>query len=118
TGCPAARAVGEVVEAGRPGPERVRLRTRAVDDAVAGSDLVRLPVLPGQAASSQEEEDLLVGSLDVRRRRPVLRLELDAAHACADRARGDAEVAPGAADVTGRPHERVDLVPVRQAHRN
>src|SRR5919108_654802 len=91
-------AVGEHIEPVLAGAQRVLLRVRTVDDAIAFANLVHLAVLPREARSAQDEEDLLV--LDVRRRRPFPRIDLDPVHGHRDAPRGAAELPPAPGEVT------------------
>ena len=98
----------------RPGAERVCLTVRQVDETVAFADLVDLPALPRQAASLEDVEQLLRGALDVRRRRPLPRVDLDQRDPDTFGAGGASEVAPGAADVPRLAARALHVVPVRQ----
>ncbi len=113
-----ALAVREHAEAVGPGAQRVRLRLGQVDEAVAGPHHVgggaAAVLLPRQARAREDEEDLLLRSLDVRGRRPLTGIDFDQLHAHAPCAGGPAEVAPAPADVPGLPPSRLDLVPVDQ----
>jgi hypothetical protein len=61
-------AVDEQLEPVVAGDERVLVVVRAVDDAVAGSHLVRVTVLPGEAGSAEDEVDLFGGAVRMGRR--------------------------------------------------
>src|SRR5436190_4722897 len=113
---PVPLAEREHLEAAVTGAEGMRLAPRRVHEAVAGTHLVGLAVLPREPRPGEDEEDLLVGAVDVRRRRDLAGAELDAVHADAARAGGAAEVAPGAAERRARRTPGLDLVPVRERH--
>src|ERR671918_1372856 len=112
-----ALAEREHVEAVGPGAQRVHDLGREVDDAIAGADLVggrRLAVEPpGKARSAEDEEDLLLGQLDVRGRRAHPRVDLPAGDADHDAAGGDAEVSRPGGERPELLALALDLVPVR-----
>src|ERR671924_272178 len=103
-------AVCEHVEPLVAGPKRVLLRAGPMDDAVACPYLVDLAVLPRETRSGQDEEDLLV--LDMRRRRPLPGVDLDAVDRDLDASRGTAERPPAPGEVTLLGSTGLDLVPV------
>ena len=76
----------EHVEPVGPGLQRVRVLEREVDEAVAGAHLVAdgialaLP-LHGDARAAEHVEDLLLGALEMERRRPHAGVDLDPLHA-------------------------------------
>ena len=72
-------AEGEHVEAAWPCNQRVVLLGDTVDDRVARMHLVRLAVLPRQAAASEDVEDLLLVELDMDRRGTSARIDLSRA---------------------------------------
>src|SRR5207302_796536 len=109
-------AVREHVEPVRAGLERVRLALTSMDEAVAGSDCVGLPVLPRQARPVEDEEDLLRRSVHVSRCRPEAGLDLDPLDTDADRARRPPERAPGRAQMACRLAPSRHLVPVGDGH--
>ena len=108
-----AHAVDEDVEPVVAGPQRVRPGARRMDDAVAGPDLVDLPVLPGEAGAAEDVDDLLLGALDVRRRRPLAGVDLEPLQPDGDRPGRASEVAPDRAQVSELAAAALDVVPVR-----
>src|SRR6185312_7550273 len=112
-----ALAEREHVEAVAPGLEGVGLAAGEVDEAVAGGDRVRgravALVLPREAAAAKHPEDLLLGVLDVRGRRPLSRRDRDPLQADRGRAGGRAEVAPFGVEVAGGRVDALHVVPVR-----
>src|SRR5207248_1610099 len=110
---PDALSEHEHVEPLVTGSERVRLGARPVDEAVAGADLVDVSVLPRQAGSAEHIEDLLLGAVHVRGRRPLARADLDPLQADGAAAGRAAEVAPGAAEMAEVRAEALGVVPVR-----
>ena len=82
--------------------QRVRTAAREVHQAVAGTHLVRLPRAPRQAAAGQDVEDLLLGTVIVRRGGPGAGLEAQAVEPDRDRAGGVPEVLPERVDVAVR----------------
>ena len=76
-----ARAEDEEVEPVGAGDERVLEVVGALDHAVAGTHLVHLAVLPGEAGAAEHVVDLLRGAVRVRRRRQPARRDADAVHA-------------------------------------
>ena len=110
-----ALAEGEHVQAVRP-PERVRVLEREVDDAVAGADLVADGVLAlplhRDARAPEDVEDLLLGALEVERRRPHPGIDLDPLDAYRLRARAR-QAPPRACDVAALAAPGPCVVPVR-----
>jgi hypothetical protein len=106
----------EVVQAVGSGAKRVRFLSHPVHDAVPRPDLVDLPVLPGETIAGEDEEDLLLGRLDMRGGRPLTGIHLHAVDADPDAAGGLAEVAPVAGNVALGASDRRDVVPVDDAH--
>ena len=74
----AALAEGEDVEAVGAGDEGVGRPLDEVHEAVAGGDLVGLAALPAQPGPGEDEEDLLLAAVRVRRRGAPARRHLDA----------------------------------------
>ena len=103
----------EHVETVGAGDQRVRFLADTVDDAVAGADLVRLAVLPREAAACEHEEDLLLGDLDVHWRRLLCRGHARASHADLDGAGGLTEIPAFVLDGPLGLARRLELVPVR-----
>src|SRR4029077_3956375 len=89
---------------------------RPVDETVAHPHLVRPSVLPREPSAGQHEEDLLVGAVDVRRRRDLPRFEVDAVDADGNAASGEPEVPPGPLQAAPILAARLDVVPVRECH--
>ena len=83
-----------------------------MDDAVAGADLVDVAVLPGEAGAAEDVDDLLLGALDVRRRRPLAGVDLEPLQPDGDRPGRASEVAPDRAQVSELVAPAVDIVPV------
>src|SRR6266542_3188162 len=83
------------VDSGVPSDQRVRLLRGQVHKAVARTDLVRLAILPGEAGAAQDEEDLLLGQLDVRGRRALAGVDLPAGDTDRDASGGRAEIGLG-----------------------
>ena len=92
---------------------RVRLLGDAVDDAVAGFDLVHLAVLPRQTGAGEHEEDLLLVELDMDRRRLLARVHPRACNTDVLRAGRGSEVVAGEAERALVDRLGFDLVPVR-----
>src|SRR4029079_17767509 len=111
-----ALAEREHVEPLRPGLQRVRVLERAVHEEVACPDLVpdgvalALP-LDRDARATEHVEDLFLGALEMKRRRPHARIDLDALepHHARVAAR---EAPPGARDVPPLPTPGPRVVPV------
>src|SRR5919197_1561341 len=82
----------EHIEALVAGDERVRLLAREMDEAVTGTDLVRLALLPRQPGAAEDPEDLLLFALRVNRRRAFAAQDLDAVDADGHRSRGLSEL--------------------------
>ena len=109
-GCVRPFAEREHIETFVSSTQRVRLVRDPVHDAIACAHLIRLPVLPRQ--TGEHEEDLLLVELDVRGRRPPVRLDLDACDADVLGARCFAKVEPRAAEMTLFEPLAFDVVPV------
>jgi hypothetical protein len=109
---------GEHVEAVRACDERVRLLLDEVREAVSLPKLVR-PVLlavplPRKAGAAKDVVDLLLGELDVERRRALTWRDVDPLDADSDAARRLAEITPAARERAQLVELRPDLVPVDQ----
>ena len=112
----ASLAEGEDVETVRPRLQRVRVHERQVDEAVARPHLVALlgrsDSLDADARPVEDEEDLLVGALEMQRRRPLPGSDADPLDA--DPVGGVArQRLPVAADVASLAADGCDVVPVR-----
>jgi hypothetical protein len=96
---------GDDVETVRARLERVPLAAGEVDDAVTLAHLVHphlalsAELLPGPTGAAQHVEELLLGGLDVRRRRPHARIDLDSVDADPPRVGRRREVRPGSGEV-------------------
>ncbi len=109
----------EHVEPVGPGLERVGALERQMDEAVACAHLVAdrvlalaLPPLDGDARAAEHVEDLLLCALEVERRGPLPRVDLDALDARLLRGT-TGQAPPGAGDVAALPAPGSRLVPVR-----
>jgi hypothetical protein len=93
-----AHAENQIVDPVRPRDDGMRLLAGAVDEAVAGADLVRrldlAVVLPREPRAGEDKEDLLLAALHVQRRRAGARLDLDAVDADRDASGRRAEIGP------------------------
>src|SRR3954453_7592739 len=85
---------GQRLESLVPRDERVRVASGDVDDGVAGPDRPRAPTLPEGRGAAQHMEDLLLGSVAVRRRAQLPRLEQQAPSTDTDTAGGLADELP------------------------
>ena len=109
-------AEDEVVEAFRPRDERVLELVGAVDDAIAGPDLVHLLVLPREPGAREHVVDLLGGAVRVGRRRQLPRRDANPVEADALRPGRVAEPLPRRIHLALRPMMQLDLVPVSESH--
>src|SRR5256886_4006933 len=98
------------------GADRVLLVQIPVDDAVAGTNLVRVVVEQRQSGTGEDIEDLLRLTVDVGRRRLLAGCELDPARAGARGPGGHAEIGPGAGHLASLVAPLLDLVQVRDTH--
>ena len=96
--------------------DTVRAAPGQVDDAVAGTDFVRLAALPREAAAGEDVEDLFLAAMLVRRRRPAARGHLNPSHPDSNAPRGAAEVRPSPAQVAEVELECRRLVEVGDGH--
>src|SRR6266542_7035742 len=101
------------VDSGVPSNQRVRLLRGQVHKAVARTDLVRLAILPGEAGAAQDEEDLLLGQLDVRGRRALAGVDLPAGDTDRDASGGRAEIGLGRLELAELGAAALRLVPMR-----
>ena len=85
-----------------------------IDEAVAGSDLVRGPVHPGEPRTGEDVEDLLLDELRVSRRRPFARVDFEACHAHAHGAGRRPEIARRHREMACLAPVPFELVPVHQ----
>src|SRR5512132_2852456 len=109
-------AVGDERQPFRPCPKGVRLPPRPVHEAVAGPHLIGLAVLPGEPIALEDEEDLLLGGVEVRRRRPPPGLHADPVDTDADAARRSTHELPRAVDVPPLELTGLDVIPVDERH--
>jgi len=102
----------EYVEAVDP-VQRMGALAGQVDDAVAGPDRGCVAVLPGEPGARQHVEDLLLGTVLVRRRGPGPVSNLDPGDADVDCAGTIAKIGPGGTQMAEVGDLLVGLVEVR-----